>query len=128
MNWYLKAMQNYANFDGRARRKEYWIFVLLNFAISIIAMVLDNVLGLETLTNGFSPLYSLYWLTTLVPTLAVTVRRLHDTGRSGWYFFVAFIPLIGGLWLLVMTVMDGDSYDNQYGANPKAAEQFSILQ
>ena len=122
MNWYLTAMRNYANFDGRARRKEYWIFVILNTVFAVLALILDNVLGLAALTNGFSPLYSLYWLATLVPALAVTVRRLHDTGRSGWYFLVAFIPLIGGIWLLILTVMDGDRYTNEYGPDPKEAE------
>ena len=126
MNWYLKVIRNYANFNGRARRKEYWIFALLNFVFSIIAMLLDGALGLEKFSPDVSPLYSLFWAATLVPTLAVTVRRLHDTGRSGWYFFVALIPIIGGLWLFVMTVMDGDPYDNAYGPNPKEAE-YSIL-
>jgi len=122
MNWYLTAMRNYANFDGRARRKEYWIFVILNTVFSLIALIFDNVLGLEKVTNGFSPLYSLFWAATLVPTLSVTVRRLHDTGRSGWYFLVGFIPLIGSIWLLILTVMDGDRFTNQYGADPKEDE------
>jgi uncharacterized membrane protein YhaH (DUF805 family) len=122
MNWYLTAMRNYANFDGRARRKEYWYFILFNTIFAILAVILDNVLGLPNVTEGFSPLYSIYWLATLVPGLAVTVRRLHDTGRSGWYFLVALIPLIGGIWLLVMTIMDGDRYTNQYGPDPKEAE------
>jgi uncharacterized membrane protein YhaH (DUF805 family) len=122
MNWYLTAMRNYANFDGRARRKEYWYFILFNALFAILALILDNVLGLPNVAEGFSPLYSIYWLATLVPGLAVTVRRLHDTGRSGWYFLVALIPLIGGIWLLVMTVMDGDRYTNRYGTDPKEAE------
>jgi uncharacterized membrane protein YhaH (DUF805 family) len=122
MNWYLTAMRNYANFDGRARRKEYWYFILFNALFAILALILDNVLGLPNVAEGFSPLYSIYWLATLVPGLAVTVRRLHDTGRSGWYFLVALIPLIGGIWLLVMTVMDGDRYINRYGTDPKVAE------
>lgn len=126
MNWYLTAMRNYANFDGRARRKEYWVFVILNFVFSLIALIFDGVLGLEKFSPDFSPLYSLYWAATLVPTLSVTVRRLHDTGRSGWYLLIGFIPLIGSLWLLVLTVMDGDRFTNQYGPDPKEAE-LSIL-
>lgn len=126
MNWYLKVMRNYANFDGRARRKEYWVFSILTGVFSIIALIIDNLLGLEGFGDGFGPLYSIYWLTMLVPSLAVLVRRLHDTGRSGWHLLVAFIPLIGSIWLLVLTLMDSDSYDNQYGPNPKEAE-FSIL-
>lgn len=120
MNWYLSVMRNYANFDGRARRREYWIFVLLNTVFMLVAMILDNVLGLTKITSGFSPLYSLYFLATLVPSLAVTVRRLHDTGKSGWYLLVAFIPFIGSIWLFVLTILDSDPYENEYGQSPKA--------
>lgn len=122
MNWYLTVLRNYANFDGRARRREYWIFAVLNSVFLIIAMVLDNMLGLTSMTSGFSPLYAFYFLATLVPSLAVTVRRLHDTRRSGWYFFVSLIPFIGGIWLFILMILDSDPYENGYGQSPKDSE------
>lgn len=126
MNWYLAAMRNYANFDGRARRREYWFFALFNTIFAVVAMILDNVLGLTKATSGFSPLYAFYFLATLVPSLAVLVRRLHDTGKSGWYVLVAFIPFIGGIWLFILSILDSDPYENGYGPSPKDAEM-SIL-
>jgi uncharacterized membrane protein YhaH (DUF805 family) len=119
MNWYIKVLRNYFNFSGRARRKEYWMFFLFQLIFAIIAIVIDNVLGLAIRDVGYGPFYILYALATLIPGLAVTVRRLHDTGKSGWYFLVAFIPLIGGIILLVFMVMDGEHGENAYGEDPK---------
>jgi len=94
MNWYLKVLKQYADFSGRARRKEYWMFVLFNMIFAIVAMILDFVLGIAI---GYSPLYVLYALAMLIPGLAVAVRRLHDVGKSGWMTLIAFIPLIGSI-------------------------------
>lgn len=120
MNWYLKVLQNYAVFSGRARRKEYWMFVLFNLIFAIVAMLLDNVLGI-TFGNGifYGPIYLVYGLAILVPSLAVLVRRLHDIDKSGAWIFIGLIPLIGSIWLLVLTVMDSTPGENQYGPNPK---------
>lgn len=119
MNWYLAVLKNYAGFSGRARRKEYWMFVLFNMIFGIIAMILDNVLGIAMEGIGYGPIYGLYLLAIIIPSIAVGVRRLHDVGKSGWMMLITFIPLIGAIWLLVLFVTDGNPDENQYGANPK---------
>ena len=119
MNWYLKVLKQYADFSGRARRKEYWMFVLFNMIFAIVAMILDNVLGIAMEGIGYGPLYGLYVLAMLIPGLAVAVRRLHDVGKSGWMILISLIPLIGGIWLLVLMVTDSNPGENQYGQNPK---------
>ncbi len=121
MNWYLKVLKQYADFSGRARRKEYWMFVLFNMIFAIVAMILDNVLGIAMEGIGYGPLYGLYALAMLIPGLAVAVRRLHDVGKSGWMILIALIPLIGSIWLLVLMVTDSNAGENQYGQNPKEA-------
>ena len=119
MNWYLKVLKQYADFSGRARRTEYWMFVLFNMIFAIVAMILDNVLGIAMEGIGYGPLYGLYALAMLIPGLAVAVRRLHDVGKSGWMILIALIPLIGAIWLLVLMVTDSNAGENQYGQNPK---------
>ena len=120
MNWYLAVIKNYVGFSGRARRKEYWMFTLFNIIFAVIAIVLDNVLGLAIKEVGYGPIYLIYILATLLPGLAVSVRRLHDTNKSGLYLLLAFIPCVGGIILLVFMATEGDAGDNQYGPNPKA--------
>ena len=119
MNWYLKVLKQYADFNGRARRKEYWMFVLFNIIFAIVAVILDNILGIAIEGIGYGPLYGLYTLAVLIPGLAVAVRRLHDIGKSGWMILIALIPLVGGIWLLVLLVTDSNPGENQYGQNPK---------
>ncbi len=119
MNYYIKAIKNYAVFTGRARRKEYWMFVLFNIIFAIAAMILDNVLGLAWGMAGYGPLYLLYLLFALVPGIAVGARRLHDVGKSGWMMLVGLIPLVGGIWLLVLFCTDSQPGPNNYGPNPK---------
>ena len=119
MNWYLKVLKQYADFSGRARRKEYWMFVLFNMIFGIVAMILDNILGIAIEGIGYGPLYGLYALAVLIPGLAVVVRRLHDVGKSGWMILICLIPLIGAIWLLVLMVTDSNPGENQYGQNPK---------
>lgn len=118
--WYKKVVfENYANFNGRARRSEYWYFVLFNIIFAVIAMVLDNVLGLNFDPLPYGWLYFLYALAVLLPGLAAGVRRLHDVNKSGWYMLLAFIPLIGGIWLLILFFTEGTQGVNNYGENPK---------
>ncbi|HEX2190646.1 MAG TPA: DUF805 domain-containing protein [Longimicrobiaceae bacterium] len=116
MEWYLEVFRKYAVFSGRARRKEYWMFVLFNVLASISLAIADGVLGLG---GGFGLLGAVYALAVLVPGLAVSVRRLHDTGRSGWWLLVAIVPILGPIALLVLMALDGEPGPNQYGANPK---------
>ncbi len=112
--WYLEAMKKYAVFSGRARRKEYWAFFLFN---QIIGFVLCFI---EVLAGGPGILASIYNLAVLIPGIAVSVRRLHDTDHSGWWLLIGFIPLIGALVLLAFLVQDGKPGDNRFGANPKS--------
>ena len=119
MDWYLKVLKQYADFSGRARRKEYWMFALFNMIFAIVAMILDNVLGIAMEGIGYGPLYGLYALAMLIPGLAVGVRRLHDVGKSGWMFLIVLIPLIGGIWLLVLFCTDSKLENNKWGQNPK---------
>lgn len=122
INWYKKVvLENYANFSGRARRSEYWYYTLMNLIFVIIAMILDKVLGINFDPLPYGPIYALYALAVLVPGLAVAVRRLHDVGKSGWFMLIALVPLIGGIWLLVLFCTDSEAGDNQYGPNPKSA-------
>jgi uncharacterized membrane protein YhaH (DUF805 family) len=113
MNWYLKVLKQYADFNGRARRKEYWMFVLFNMIFAFLAISIDNLAG----TNGL--FYFLYGLAVFVPGLAVGVRRLHDVGKSGWMLFIALIPIIGSIWLIVLMATDSNVGGNEYGQNPK---------
>jgi uncharacterized membrane protein YhaH (DUF805 family) len=119
MNWYLKVLRQYADFNGRARREEYWMFTLFNLIFIIVAMILDNILGLTVEEEPYGVFYFLYAFAVLIPGLAVTVRRLHDVGKSGWMILVALIPIIGAIWLLALMVFDSDPGDNEYGQNPK---------
>ncbi|PGL72686.1 DUF805 domain-containing protein [Bacillus sp. AFS055030] len=113
MEWYLKVLKNYAVFSGRARRTEYWMFFLFNAIITIILAILQSIAGIDELLTG------IYGLLTLLPSLAVGARRLHDSGRSGWWLLIGIIPLIGTIILLVFFCLDSDEGDNRFGANPK---------
>ena len=113
MNWYIKCIKQYVDFSGRARRKEYWMFALFNVIFSCVATGLDMALGL-----GFNLLSLLYTLAVLLPSLAVVVRRLHDVGKGGGWIFIAFVPLVGSIWLLVLLLTDSEG-DNRFGRNPK---------
>ncbi|GLP95963.1 DUF805 domain-containing protein [Paraferrimonas sedimenticola] len=118
MNWYIHVLKNYAVFSGRARRTEYWMFTLISFLISIALGVIDGMTGAG---ESAGLLGSLYGLAVLIPSIAVTVRRLHDTGRSGWWCLIVLIPILGWIALLVFCVLDSNSDENEYGANPKLA-------
>ena len=120
MSWYLDVLKKYAVFQGRARRKEYWMFYLVNLIIAFGLGMLEGIMGLG-LTEGLGMMAGLYLLLVLLPSLAVSVRRLHDTGRSGWWLLIAFLPLIGALVLLFFSIQDGEPGENEYGVNPKPA-------
>lgn len=123
MKWYIKVLKQYADFNGRARRKEYWMFTLINL---IIMMGLQSVMLLiggmnpeSGLALALSGLLGIYVLGVFIPSLAVGVRRLHDTGKSGWWWLISFVPAIGIIVLIVFFVQDSDPGTNLYGANPK---------
>lgn len=119
MNWWLSAMKKYVVFSGRARRAEYWMFYLFTIIFGFVAIILDNVLGLASEETGYGTIYLLFSLAIVLPSLSVTVRRLHDVGKSGWWIFINLIPFVGSIWLFILTVTDSQPFENQYGVNPK---------
>lgn len=114
MQWYLKVLKDYVNFSGRAHRKEYWMFVLFNFIVAFGLGFIDGLIETGGVLGG------LYNLAVLLPALGVSVRRLHDTNRSGWWLLISLIPIIGALVLLYFMVIEGDDGPNDYGALPPA--------
>jgi uncharacterized membrane protein YhaH (DUF805 family) len=120
LSWYLEALKKYAVFGGRSRRKEYWYFLLFNIIVAIVLAWIDALLGTFS-SSGIGVLSGIYGLAILIPSLAVTVRRLHDIDRSGWWILINLFPLIGSLVLLVFAVSEGTPGNNQYGPNPKEA-------
>jgi uncharacterized membrane protein YhaH (DUF805 family) len=118
VNWYIEVMKKYAVFSGRARRQEYWMFVLSNVIIVLFLSIIDGIDGSDS-EGSRSTLTTLYGLAILIPSLAVGVRRLHDSGRSGWWMLIGLIPIIGTIVLLIFIIQDSQLMDNQYGPNPK---------
>jgi len=119
MSWYIRVLKNYAKFCGRARRREYWYFTLFNILFSLAFLTLDILSGTLHRSMGFGLLMGLYTLAVFIPGLAVFIRRLHDTGRSGWWILIAFVPLLGAITLFIFTVLDSEPGTNKYGPNPK---------
>ena len=116
MKWYLKVVRdNYANFEGRARRKEYWMFTLFHIIFIYALAFLSGVLVGITEVAAFLALYVIYVLAVLVPSIAVSVRRMHDVGKSGWYILIP-------IYSFILAVTEGDKGPNEYGPDPKASE------
>ena len=125
------VFSHYADFNGRARRSEYWFFCLFNMLVFVFYLLLTFIVGLISAMVGFDPemfplpimilssLISLYYLAAIIPGLAVYIRRLHDIGKSGWHIFLALIPLVGAIVLLVFVCKDSEPGENRYGSNPK---------
>jgi len=135
LDWYMAVMRKYADFNGRARRQEYWMFQLINMLIGFafaIVIIAAAVLFQHSQSQGFVVLFMiplwLYCLAIFIPSLAVTVRRLHDIGKSGWWYFIAFVPFVGGIVLLVFTCMDSEPGPNLYGPSPKYAGSYGYAQ
>ena len=115
MNWYLEVLKKYAVFTGRARRSEYWYFVLFNFIASIILGAIDGVIGTFDAATGRGLLSSIYSLAVLIPSLAVAVRRMHDVGKSGWFILIP-------IYNLILAATEGEAGENKYGQDPKNPE------
>ncbi len=120
---------NYINFKGRARRKEYWMFTLVYVIILMGCTALDNMFGtvfmmdggaLGEISMGYGWVYTICGLAHFLPALSLVVRRLHDVGKSGWFYLIILIPLIGIIWLLVLYCTEGQKQDNKWGPDPKA--------
>ncbi|HEX4007774.1 MAG TPA: DUF805 domain-containing protein [Acidobacteriaceae bacterium] len=124
MEWYRMVWQKYAQFDGRSRRKEYWMFALVNLIIGVALSFCFLAARGSILAIAFGIVCFLYGLAALIPSLAVSVRRLHDIGRSGWWLLIDFIPF-GCFVLLIFFVLDGTPGPNEYGPDPKAAVPYS---
>ena len=129
MNYYIDVLKKYTVFAGRAARKEYWMFALWNFIIAIALLTVSTILTAIAKNSLGGLLVDLYGLAVLLPNLAVLARRLHDTGRTGWWILISLIPIVGAIVLLVFTVQNSTPGDNQYGPNPKGigASQAAIV-
>lgn len=127
MNWFVMALQNYAVFKGRAQRSEYWYFFLFYLLITFLLSIMDTLFGRFNQQLGMGLLSGVFMLALLVPSISVGVRRLHDTGRSGWWLLVGLVPFVGGLWLLYLAVLDSEAGTNAYGPNPKAGAEMMAL-
>ncbi|MET9319658.1 DUF805 domain-containing protein [Streptomyces sp. NPDC003038] len=114
MHYYTDVLKKYADFSGRARRQEFWMFFLCNLAVTVVLAIIDAALGTGFLIVG------LYGLATFIPNLALAVRRLHDQGKSGWWYFVSLVPFVGFIWILVLMATAGQQQPNEYGPDPKA--------
>ena len=129
INWYKKVVfENYANFSGRARRSEFWYFILANSIIALVLYIpmLYSIINIDPYTEEigstffiFYGILMLYSLATFIPNLALTVRRLHDVGKSGWFYLVGIIPFVGAILLLYWFCQDGELNENKWGHNPK---------
>ena len=119
MNWYFRVLKKYAVFSGRAGRKEYWNFVLVNFLIGIVLNIIESLVGIAPELN-FSVLSLIYSLAVLLPSLGVSIRRLHDIGRSGWWLFIGLIPLAGAIIIIIFTATGSQEGTNQYGPSPES--------
>ncbi len=120
MEWFLKVVKSFS-FEGRARRKEYWMFVLFVVIIGFVLGFFDSLLGIYSPKAEIGLLSGLFALAILIQHIAVGVRRLHDTGRSGWWLLIVLIPFVGPIIVLVLMALEGRQGDNQYGPDPKAA-------
>ncbi len=125
MNWYLRALSLSTDFNGRATREEYWMFVLFNVVFAIIALILDNIMNLTLRGTPYGIIYILYNVGMIMPALAIAVRRLHDVGKSGWMMLIGLIPIIGGIWLIVLFVQEGIPEEGEDTASANTTEQNS---
>jgi len=125
MNYYLQVLKKYFDFSGRARRQEYWMFTLINFIFIILTIILDINLGtsfIDVGTLGFGLFYFVYALGVFIPGLAVSIRRLHDIGNSGWMILITLIPIVGAFWFLILLVTASNPEENLFGPNPKESQ------
>lgn len=119
MRWYIDAIMNYVNFKGRSRRRAYWMFVLMNFIIMVLLTLVDAAFSIDIGIFGMGLISTVYYIFIFLPSLALSVRRLHDTGRSGWWVLISLIPVAGFIVLLVFFCQNSYYGDNEYGPCPK---------
>lgn len=124
MDWFLKVLRQYADFSGRARRSEYWMFVLFTFIFSLGAILLDLILSLILRHPTYFSIFYMYSAAMMIPSMAVGFRRLHDLGKSGWWVLINLIPLGGPIWFIVLMATEGQRQENPYGPDPKASTTY----
>ncbi len=117
MNYYQQYWNRYFDFSGRSRRAEFWTVALLNLVAIVVLFIIDSVI------IGFPVLSGLFILASIIPNLALQIRRFHDIGRSGWWFLINLVPCVGPIIALVMTLIDSQIGDNMYGPDPKAGQR-----
>lgn len=120
MGWFVTALKKYAVFSGRSRRREYWYFGLFYLILYAVLAMVDGITGSFNFEYGIGMFSGILTLALLIPSLSVSVRRLHDTGRSGWWVLIGVIPLVGAIILIVFLAQDTEAGANRFGANPKA--------
>lgn len=120
MSWFLLALRKYAVFSGRSRRREYWYFMLFYFLAFAVLLLLDFGLGTYSVKAGAGVFSGIFSVLLFMPSFAVAARRLHDTGKSGWWQLIMFIPFIGAIVLIAFLIRDSQAGNNKYGPNPKA--------
>ncbi len=135
MDWMLMPLRRYAEFDGRSRRREYWMFYLFTLLLGMAFGLIVGIIALATYSLGMSetammtiilPFYfigGLLSLALIIPSLAVSIRRMHDQDKSGWWILIALVPFVGGIVLLVFLCLDGTPGPNRFGPDPKAGER-----
>jgi uncharacterized membrane protein YhaH (DUF805 family) len=137
MGWYVATLKRFTDFGGRSRRKEFWPFIAVNFVLNALAGALDTALGLGGLTTVSGPGFTyasftpgifgaIVGLVLLLPNIAVGIRRLHDSGRSGWWLLLVLLPVLGWIALIVFWALDGERRPNAYGPDPKASEHAHV--
>jgi len=120
MNWYVTVLKRYGVFVGRAGQAEFWWFFLINLLITIALAVVDQHTGTFDAEGGYGLVSGIYTVAVALPTLAVSVRRLHDTGRSGWWVLIGIIPVVGTIILLALFILEGTPGDNRFGPQPRS--------
>ena len=128
MEWMTMPLQRYADFSGRSRRKEYWMFFLFVIIVAIVLGIIEGVLGLTGMIGPYGPLTALFLLGIIIPAIAVQVRRFHDQDKTGWFVLLGLIPFVGGLIVLVFMCLEGTRGPNQYGPDPKGAGDTSAFE
>lgn len=120
MNIYFTVLKKFSKFSGLSRMSEYWVFTFMNFIFTVFAILLDNLIGTTLPPLPFGVISIVYSLVVILPGNAVFVRRMHETGKSGWYILLSFIPIIGAVWLWALCITEGTKGVNEYGTDPKA--------
>ena len=124
MKWYILALKKYGQFRGRSQAKEFWYFIFINLILGFVIVGIENKIGLNNSEEYDSFFIGLFIFVAIIPCLAVTVRRLHDSGESGWMILVNLIPILGPIWLLILVLKSGDVGENRFGAAPNTMSAF----